>query len=347
MNNAINKNQHYITRSFVKKRFGTNGFVQRYDVENDSWKTNASPRFVFSGPGYTQFLEKGQPLHDSLETSFGNLENQLQFILPALDGAAERAETKFPEDVYHNLCFYCSYLWYLSPFAKAKAPANLVLDLESNLRDGNLHCLQQRGWPEDDIRSMKAQYDMGYHFILQGENYLQFVFRDQFVRKCQCQAAIFRYKTKWTVYNSHAELPISDIALVDFPESATVTLYILPISPNRVLVGRFVQGSPPPYHSTDTIVYGSTLTVESAEDVLDVVSGSAVKTIACKNRMDIKTFRERAKSKGRAFSKISNLDDVLSAGSKVFDRQKDLRLVPVSKDEYINYVHSFIGPAQT
>ena len=346
MNNEIDNNQHYITRSFVKKRFGINGFVQRYDVKTDYWKTNASPRFVFSAPGYTQFLEKGQPVDNSLETSFGILENQLQFILPALDGGAERAETKFPEDVYHNLCFYCAYLWYLSPFAKAKAPANFVTELDLNLRDSNLDYLRQRGMPEDNIRTMKAQHKKGYRFVLEGENYLQFVFRDQFVSHCRDQAALFRYKTKWTVYNSPIELPISDVALVDFPESATVTLYILPISPNRVLIGRLLQGSPPPYHSTDTVVYGSTLNVESAEDLLDVVCGSAVKTIACKNKMDIKAFRERAKTKGRAFSTISNLDDVLSAGSKVFDRQKDLLLIPVSNDEYIKYVHSFIGPAQ-
>lgn len=341
-----NNNQHYITESFVKKRFGNNGFVQKYDLEYDSWKVNASPQFVFSGAGYTQFLEEGEPVDNSLEESFGKLENQLRFILPALDNAAERAQTPFPKDLYHELCCYCAYLYYLSPFAKAKAPAQFVSKLKCNVQKGNWDYLRRLGMPEHTVQTMKTQFESGSHFMLEGDNYLQYVFRDQFLNSCREQAQLFRSKTKWTVYNSPVELPISDIALVDFPESQTATLYILPISPNRVLVGRFAHASPPAYHSTDTIVHGSTLTVQSAEDVLEVICGSAVKTIACKNKMDIKAFRERAKKKPRAFTTINiKLTEVLSAGSKVFDRRRDLRLVPVSLGEFNEYVRSFIGPA--
>lgn len=345
MNNEINNNQHYITESFIKKRFGQNGFVHRYDVRYDSWKANASPQFVFSAPGYTQFLEEGQPVDNSLEISFSNLENQLQFIFPVLDDAAERAEIMVSEQIFKDLCFYCAYLWYLSPFAKAKASANFVMELDFNLKHGNWDYLRKRGMPESAIQRMKAQFDAGYQFVLRGDNYLQFVFRDQFVRNCRSQAGHFRYHTKWTVYNSPIELPISDIALVDMPEGKTATLYILPISPNRVLIGRLQHGTPPPYFSTDAKIYGDILTAEAAQDVLDIICSSAVKAIACKNRMDIKAIRQRAQKRKVAFTKIANLDDVLEAGSKAFDRSKDLFLIPVSSDEYVKYLHSFIRPA--
>lgn len=350
VNNELNNNQHYITESFVKKRFGNDdGFVQRYDVLHDTWKTNASPQFVFSGVGYTQFLEEGEPVDNSLETSFSKLENQLQFILPALDEAAEKKTVTLTEDLYKDFCFYCAYLWYLSPFAKAKAPANFVIGLDLALKNGNLNYLRELQIAEDEIQKMQKQHSEGYQFILKGQNYLQYAFRGEFIRHCKDKAAIFRYKTKWTVYNSpiDIELPISDIALVDYPESKKATLFILPISPHRVLIGRLELGSPPPFHTTDTIVYGNNLTTEAAEDVLDIICLSAIKAIVCKNKMDIGAIRERAKRKGIAFTKIKNLDDVLSAGSKVFDRKKEFRLIPVSKDEYVRYVHSFIGPAES
>jgi hypothetical protein len=61
--------------------------------------------------------------------------------------------------------------------------------------------------------------------------------------------------------------------------------------------------------------------------------------------MDIKGFRERAKDTGIRFPRIKNLADVLSAGSKVFDPET-LRLVPVSHNQFFQYVDSFIEPAQ-
>ena len=346
-NNELNNNQHYITESFVKKRFGNDGFVHRYDVQHNSWKNNASPQFIFSGAGYTQFLEEGQPVDNTLEISFSNLENKLQFILPALDEAAEKKTVTISEDLYKDFCFYCAYLWYLSPFAKAKAPANFVIELDLALKHGNLNYLRELQIAEDEIHKMQEQYSAGYQFILKGENYLQYAFRGEFIRHCKDQAAIFRYKTKWTVYNSPIELPISDIALIDYPESKKAQLFILPISPNRVLIGRLELGSPAPYHTTDTVIYGNVLTTESAEDVLDIICLSAIKAIVCKNKLDIRAIRERAKSKSIAFTKIKNLDDVLTAGTKVFDRKKEFRPIPVSKEEYVRYVHSFIGPAET
>jgi len=345
MNNEIDNNQHYITESFIKKRFGVNGFVNRYDVKYGGWKTNASPQFIFSSDGYTQFLEAGQPVDNSLEKSFNNLENELRVILPILDDATTRTATPVDEGIFNNLCFYCAYLWYLSPFAKAKAPANFVMQVDLCLKHGNTNFLRAINLSDERIKTMQQQYADGYRFILQGENYLQYAFRGEFVRNCRDKAAMFRYLTKWTVYNSPIELPIADIALVDYPESKNVTLFMLPISPQRVLIGRLVGGTPPPPPMTNTILYGADLTVEAAEDVLDVISLSALKAIVCQNKMDIAAIRDRAKKKKISFTKINNLDDVLSAGRKVFDRSKSFDLVAVTKEEYIKYVHTFIGPA--
>ena len=175
---------------------------------------------------------------------------------------------------------------------------------------------------------------------------MQLVFRDQFVRKCKEQAARFRFETKWTVYHSPVELAISDIALIEYPGGKEVTLYILPTSPNQVLIGQWSRGSPASYHSKDTIVYGATLTLEQAEYVLDIICASALKAVACRNKMDIRAIRERAKEKGVRFPRISNLGDVLSAGTKEFDKTKAPRLKPVSHDEFSKYVSSFIGPPQ-
>jgi hypothetical protein len=52
----VNENQHFITESFVKRRFGTNGAIERYDLKWGSWNTKHSPKFVFAGTGYTPLV---------------------------------------------------------------------------------------------------------------------------------------------------------------------------------------------------------------------------------------------------------------------------------------------------
>jgi hypothetical protein len=346
VNNETDNNQHYITESFVKKRFGQNGFVQRYDIKHNSWKENASPQFVFSGRGYTQLLVKGEEVDNSLEKSFSDLENKLQFILPALDNAATCRSTTIQEELYKDFCFYCAYLFHLSPFAKAKAPADFVMQLDMDLRHHNLTLLRELQFTDNAIAMMLTKHSEGYKFIIKGENYLQLVFRLQFVKNCRYRAMHFRNYTKWTVYNSPVELPISDIALIDIPESKAAQLFILPICPHRVLIGRSECGSPPPFYTTDSILYGNTLPDDAAEHVLEIICLSAIKAIACKNQMDIRGIRQRAKDRKVSFTKISDLDAVLSAGMKTIDIEKDFSLVPVPNEEFVEYVHSFVRLAE-
>lgn len=340
VSNDINTNQHYITESFVKKRFGTNGFVERYDVEHDKWKPNASPRFVFSGEGYTQLLIEGQSVDNSLEKAFNKAENELQNIFPVLDDAATRPETKVPNEVFNNLCFYLSYLWYLSPFAKAKAPADTVMELDKNLENGNWQYLSFTGISDETAKGMLEKHKQGAKWILKGENYLQFLFRVRIFKGFQNQAEWFRYETKWTVYNSPIELPISDIALIDY-STKDVVLYILPISPQSVLIGKFWPNKRNTYK--EAILYGDTLSLEEATYIREYICLSAVKAIACKNRMDIKGIREEVNQKGISFTKIVNLENVLKAGSKVFNIQ-NLHFIAVGEADYRKFVHSFIQP---
>lgn len=345
MNNEINNNQHYISESFVKTRFGNNGFVQRYDVKWNQWKPNASPRFVFSGRGYTQLLIEGELVENSLEVSFSKLESKLQFIFPLLDEAAKNGSAKFDEELYKDFCFYCSYLWHLSPYAKAKASPEYVHQLDIDLKHGNVKHLQELQVSEEDIVKMKALHADGYKFIIQGKNYMQWVFRTQFVRNTNKQAGVFRHFVQWKVYNSPIELPISDIALVDYPErGGSATFFILPLSPLLVLVGKLEYGTPMPYYSTDTVIHGDTLSPETAEDILDVICLSGIKALASKNKMDIAAYRERAKQKQIGFTKITDLESVLSASTKTFDPEKDFRLVPTNTDGFVKFCHSFVLP---
>jgi hypothetical protein len=344
MNNQIDNNQHFISESFTKRRFGTNGSIERYDLER-GWATKHSPKFVFSGPGYTQMLMDGELVDNSLEQSFGKIENHLQFIFPALDEAANRNKLVVSREIYDNLCLYCAYLYHLSPFSKANSPAEYAIALNLDLEHRNVNHLLDLKVARRDITTIQKRHFKGDKLVISGDNFLQWTFRTQFVRNAIWKAALFRDNTKWTVYNSPLELPISDIALIDYPDRENkATLYILPISPHSVLIGRLEHGTPPPFYTTDTIIYGDTLTNEAAESVQDIICLSALKTIAAKNRIDIKAIRERAEKRNIAFTKIKvDLDSVLSAGTKSFN-PNTFRIVPVAKDEYVRFVHSFIQP---
>ena len=287
-------------------------------------------------------LVDGEPVDNTLEKSFGSIENQLQFIYPVLDEAAKHDTLPVDAEIFKTLCMYCAYLYHLSPFSKANSPASYVISLDMDLLHGNVKHLQELKMAEQDISTMQKLHSQGWKFIVIGDNFLQWTFRVQFIRNAFYKAKLFLENTKWTIYNSPIELPISDIALVDYQESNKARLFILPIAPQLVLVGRLEYGTPPPTY-TDSILYGKTLTNESAEDILDIICFSALNTIAAKNRMDIKSIRERAAKKKIGFTKVMDLDSTLAAGTKPFN-PNTFRLLPVKEDEYVTFIHSFVQP---
>jgi hypothetical protein len=76
--------------------------------------------------------------------------------------------------------------------------------------------------------------------------------------------------------------------------------------------------------------------------VLDIICLSGIKTLACKSKMDIPTFRDRGNKKKIGFTKIKDIDAVLSAGEKPFNPYT-LRHIPVNKEVFVKYINSFVG----
>ncbi len=181
------------------------------------------------------------------------LKARLYSTFTAQDEAATKKALPVTAEDYENLCWYCAYLHHLSPFSKANSPAEYAITLDMDLKRGNVNHLLDLKVARRDITTIQKRHFKGDKFVIKGDNFLQWTFRTQFVRNANWKAGLFRHKTKWTVYNSPLELPISDIALIDYPDRDNkATLYILPISPRSVLIGRMEHGTPPPLlYTTD------------------------------------------------------------------------------------------------
>jgi hypothetical protein len=216
--------------------------------------------------------------------------------------------------------------------------------LDIHLKHRNLIRLREYGFTEARMKMMLKQHFKGLRFIISGQNYLQYIFRVQFIQNCKLRACNFARLTKWTVYNSPIELPISDIAMIDMPESKTANLFIWPISPDRIVIGKLQLGSPPPFYTTDCILYGGQLDNEAAEDFREIICLSAIKSVVCNNKMDVAGIRAKAKARNVKFTKLQNWEEVISAGLKTIDKIRDFDIVAVSNEEYNKYIHSFVRP---
>jgi hypothetical protein len=338
----MNTNQHYVSQALLRQ-FTIKGRLQRYNIKYGKWNTSA-PRSVFSGRGHNQLLAFGN-FDDSLDEKFKEFEDTLPIALSALGNAATKSTTQFDIEVYEHLCWYCAFLWNMSPFGKVKALVNFVVQLDMDLKRGNVELLKALGHTPHNIAAIQKLYAEGYRFIITGKNYLQLVYRIQFAQTCRFTYLSFRHNTKWTVFNSPIELPISDMAFVQYHEQkANVMLSLLPISPNLVLVGNQPMGINIK-NSSDTIVYGKTLTQSEAEYIRNVICLSAIFTIASKSRLgDINAFRAKASEDGVKFVKLNNLDSVLSAGLIPIESEQDFLITPVKSEEFTKFINLFISP---
>jgi len=233
----------------------------------------------------------------------------------------------------------------MSPFAKAAAPVNVVNQLELDLKHGNVDMLKALGHSERNIAEIKKHYAEGHKFIITGKNFLQLVYRIQFAEQCKLTYSQFRHSTKWTVYNSPIELPISDIAITQYHDMISGTaMYILPIAPRLVLFGALKLGDNF-ISSNDTIIKGGTLPADAAEDTLDIICKSAFYRVGSQNRIgDINGYRQRAAKKQVAFVKMNQLEAVLSAGLKSIESEKDFLITPTTRREQIRFITSWISP---
>jgi hypothetical protein len=334
--------EHYVSRVLLR-RFARKKLIEAYNIKHGKWKTT-SIKSVFFSVGYNQLLAFGK-VDNTLDVEFKKLENSLPKTLAALDDAATRTTTILDVKVYDHLCWYCAFLWQMSPFAKAVAPVNFVNQLELDLKHGNVDMLKALGHSERNIAEIKKHYVDDQKFIITGKNFLQLVYRIQFSEQCKLTYSQFRHSTKWTVYNSPIELPISDIAITQYHDMITRTaMYILPIAPKLVLFGALKLGDNLE-SSNDTIIKGDTLPADAAEDILDVICKSAFYMLGSQNRIgDINGFRQRAAKKKIAFVKMNQLEAVLSAGLKSIESEKDFLITPTTRREQIRFITSWISP---
>src|SRR5206468_4143752 len=141
--------------------------------------------------------------------------------------------------------------------------------------------LQVVGLSENDIKAVQKAYAQGRKVIIDSKDFLQLIYRVQCVLRCKDDFVIFRHNTKWVIYNSPVELPISDMALVQVGfQQEKVTVYLLPISPHLLLAGTIRSGKQT--KSDETLLHSDSLPTDEAQHWADVISYSAHTTLASK-----------------------------------------------------------------
>jgi hypothetical protein len=338
----MNANEHFVSQVLLR-RFTENGHLHRYHVPTNQWR-RLSPKKVFSSHGYNQLLVFGQVDH-TLEQAFSRVETPLPKTLAALDTAAGQPITELPVDVFENLCWYCAFLWRISPFAKAAAPADFVFQLDKDLEVGRLEILREvLGYPERICQLYRRQHALGYKVVINSQNFLQLIYRIQFRLKYGEDFNKFRHFTKWTLCRSPIDLPIADVALTQLhflTEQEKVTFYGLPLGPRLLLKGQMPMGRQE--SSSATTVKGATMTQVEAEYWQEALCLSAVSELVSTHPIpDILEIRARARAKGIAFTKITDPDAVIHAGQ--LNYAGNFGLVVVPPEQFVKFIHAFVQP---
>jgi hypothetical protein len=333
--NMAYQRQHYVSQVLLR-RFADFGRLQVFDIRTEKWK-RLPPKRIFCQAGYTQLLANGQ-VDNTLEREFGKVERQLPTTLAALDAAAKRPDFTLPLDIYANLCWYCAFLWRISPFAKAKAPVDFVMQMNQDLEHGRCDLLRQVvGLSENDIKAIQKAHAEGKKLIIDSKDFLQLIYRVQFVLRCKEDFVLFRHYTRWAVWNSPIELPISDIALVQvsFKEA---NVFVLPIAPHLLLAGTIKTGTQ--QKSDGTALKSNTFSTEDAQYWADAICYSAQTTLASKSIIpDVPAKRKRAERQVN-FTKIVNPESIVSAGVTDFSGIFGVRLV--DKSDFVKFIHSHV-----
>lgn len=73
-----------------------------------------------------------------------------------------KPSTELPLAVYENLCWYCAFIKRLSPFAKAAAPADFIIQLDMELENGRDDTLREvLKFPEEVIQFYRREHVLG------------------------------------------------------------------------------------------------------------------------------------------------------------------------------------------
>lgn len=219
---------------------------------------------------------------------------------------------------------------------------DFVVQINADLDNGKTDLLHQVvGLSENDITIVKREHANGKKVIIDSKDFLQLIYRVQFVLRCKEDFVVFRHYTKWAVWHSPIELPISDIALVQvYLDAAKTNVFVLPIAPRLLLAGTIKTGEQKKLDKTQILSY--TFKPDEAEYWLDAICLSAQTTLASQSIIpDVPLIRKRAAGKGINYTKIVNPELIISAGTTDFTGNFGVRLA--SKPEYIKFINSFVA----
>jgi len=339
--NVANENQHWISQHLLK-RFKTEGApFQCYQVDSGEWVPKSLDR-TCAADGYNQLLVSGEA-DNTLEAAFSKVESGLRNTFRTLEAAATRPMTELPESVYSNLCWYCSFLKGVAPYSKPGAVVSFIVQLNMELENGSNSLLRDLNVPEETVREMRRQCAMGRKVIIESENLLQLLYRFQFARNYRGDYSQF-LSTKWAVFNSPIELPMSDVGLVPMVlETPKANHYLLPISPNLLLEGIFFHDLSK--NSSRAVVRGMDLTQDEAVYRFDCICASAITEVICARKLsNVSEARTRAKADGTRFCKIPDPKRITSSGLVDVGYGNFVFRI-VSVEEYVKVVHSYMLPA--
>jgi hypothetical protein len=340
--NLTGERQHYVSRVLLE-RFKIPGKpLQCYQIGTGAWKPKSIEK-ACAESGYNQLLTSGGT-DNSLEEAFSKAESRLPRTFKALEAAAERKLTELPLPIYHNLCQYCAFLKLSSLAAKAAAVVNFAYQVNFEVEAGQRDLLRELEIPETTIAAWRAEMLSGQRIIIEAENALQLLYRNQFHRMFSGDYGMFNY-TKWTVCKSPVDLPMSDIGLVPLHlEVNKANHYILPIAPRLVVQGIFFHDVTK--NRPRQPLKALSLTQDEAEYCFDAICSSAVTEIVCSRKIpNIADSFARAKAKGIKFLQIVSPREVTAAGLRDSPAEIHFRVVPTKA--FVKFVHSFVKPGES
>lgn len=338
--NVANENQHWISQHLLK-RFKVEGLpFQCYQVETGEWVEKSLER-ACAALGYNQLLVSGEA-DNTLEAAFSKVESGLRNTFKALEDAVKRPRTELPQPLYANMCWYCAFLKGIAPYSKPGAVVSFIIQLNMELENGNYSLLRDLNVPGETIYELRQHTARGHKVIIESENLLQLLYRFQFARNYQCDYGQFA-STKWAVYQSPIELPMSDVGLVPMVlEDHKANHYLLPIGPNLLLEGIFFHDLSK--NSSQPVVRGMDLTHDEAEYRFDCICASAITELICSRKLlGLSDARTRAKANGTRFCKIPDPKSIRTSGLADVG-EGDFLFRIVSVEEYVKLVHSHMQP---
>ena len=337
--NRSNERQHYVSQVLLERFKIPGNPLQCYQIETGEWKARSVEKACAAG-GYNQLLGFGD-VDNTLEGAFSKIESRLPQTFRALEKIADGRSTELPTPIYDNMCWYCAFLKLSSLPAKGAAVVNFVLQLNLEVEIGQRRLLRELQIPEEVISRWSEECAAGQKVIIDSENVLQVLYRNQFLRSYADEFALFR-SAQWAVSLSPIELPVSDVGLIPMHLSdEKANHYMLPIAPRLLLEGIFFFDLTK--NAPQRPVKCLHLTDEQAEYAFDAICSSSVIEIVCSRKLpQIPESLLRAKKRGIRFHTIVDPKAIRSAGLKRAAGELSFRVVPIS--EYVSFIHSFVKP---